>query len=200
MTQTYQCTKPLCLQAHAHTHTHTHTYTHIHTHTHTHARTHARTQVSPAQAEEALFAAVEKCVAVNPDLRVVITVSPVRHWREGAVENMRSKAILLVAAQALCERAPQRFSYFPSYEIMMDDLRDYRFYDSDMLHPSGVAVDYIWNKLQEAMLNDACLPVLHRIQAVARAVQHRPFEVPTEPTTLPRLLGIPMPNMNFYAN
>jgi hypothetical protein len=90
--------------------------------------------VSPAQVQEHLSAAVQKCVQANPSMKVVLTISPVRHWREGAVENSRSKAVLLVAAQALCERTPELFHYFPSYEIMMDDLRDYRFYESGKHH------------------------------------------------------------------
>lgn len=136
--------------------------------------------VSPLEVETALRAAVEKCAAVNPDVQVVLTVSPVRHWRDGASESARSKAILLVAAHELCQKDPSRFCYFPSYEIMMDDLRDYRFYEADMLHPSHQAVDYIWNKLQDAMLCPSCVPTIAKLDSLSRAAQHRAFDAASD--------------------
>ena len=131
--------------------------------------------VSPTEIEDALLAAIQRCRDFNPQLKVVLTVSPVRHWREGAMENARSKAALIVAAQALRERSPH-FQYFPSYEIMMDDLRDYRFYASDMLHPSADAVHYIWLKLQAACFAPSCLDAFERLDALERAVRHKPFD------------------------
>jgi len=84
---------------------------------------------------------------VNPNIKVVFTVSPVRHWKDGALENSLSKAHLLSGVHEVCKT--MGVEYFPAYEMMMDDLRDYRFYASDMLHPSPVAIDYIWNNFQK---------------------------------------------------
>ena len=163
--------------------------------------------VRPSEVQVALFEAVQKCAAANPDLKVVLTVSPVRHWRDGASENGQSKAVLLLAAHDLCERDPSRFHYFPSYEIMMDDLRDYRFYESDMLHPSHQAVEYIWGKLQDSLLCPSCTPTIAKLQALSRAVEHRAFDASSaEHQTFVRrqlqlieLLQADHPHMNFDA-
>ena len=79
----------------------------------------------------------------NPALKILFTVSPIRHWKDGAHENQLSKATLLLATDALQKDYPDRIAYFPAYEILMDELRDYRFYADDMLHPSPLAIDYI---------------------------------------------------------
>lgn len=85
---------------------------------------------------------------VNPKIRFVFTVSPIRHFKDGAHQNTVSKSTLLLAVEKLCNMA-EGVEYFPAYEIMMDELRDYRFYASDMVHPSQVAVDYIWDRFRE---------------------------------------------------
>lgn len=96
----------------------------------------------PVEAAQALRAALDACKRVNPALQVVLTVSPVRHWRDGAVENNRGKASLLLAVDKLVNGASAAHApwvtYFPSYELVLDDLRDYRFFQPDMLHPSEV--------------------------------------------------------------
>ena len=79
----------------------------------------------------------------------MFTVSPIRHKKDGFHENQLSKSTLLLAIDGLCGMFPDRCVYFPAYELMMDELRDYRFYAEDMVHPSGVAVDYIWERFQE---------------------------------------------------
>ena len=85
----------------------------------------------------------------NPDIKVVFTVSPIRHWKDGAIENQRSKATLLLAIEKIIDECGyERCEYFPSYEIAMDELRDYRFYDEDMIHLSNVAVNHIWERVQ----------------------------------------------------
>lgn len=81
-----------------------------------------------------------------PDKQIILTVSPIRHLADGAHGNQLSKSLLLLAAESLCQEFPSRVEYFPSYEIMMDELRDYRFYADDMVHPSGVAVNYLWER------------------------------------------------------
>lgn len=95
--------------------------------------------------KELLLSLWEQC----PDLKILFTVSPIRHWKDGAHGNQLSKATLLLAADTLQTAYPERIAYFPAYEIMMDELRDYRFYATDMLHPSELAVDYIWQRLQK---------------------------------------------------
>jgi hypothetical protein len=82
--------------------------------------------------------------------KIIFTISPVRHWRDGAIENQRSKAHLFTAIHKIIEDFPEQCFYFPAYEIMMDELRDYRFYADDMLHPSPVAIQYIFQKLATA--------------------------------------------------
>lgn len=87
---------------------------------------------------------------VNPSLKILFTVSPIRHSKDGMHGNQISKSTLLLAADELCRRWSDCY-YFPSYEIMMDELRDYRFYADDMLHPSPVAVSYLWECLQNVI-------------------------------------------------
>lgn len=110
----------------------------------------------------------------EPGLRVVLTVSPIRHLRKGPVANQRSKAVLVLACAELCERLPF-VSYFPAYELLLDDLRDYRFYQPDLTHPSGQAQDYIWQKFSETHFSPATLQLLQRLRQLQSAVQHRPF-------------------------
>jgi hypothetical protein len=133
----------------------------------------------------AVSSAIEGAKALNPDLQVILTVSPVRHWREGASQNIRSKATLLVAAHDLTDMHPEWVHYFPSYEIMLDDLRDYRFYEEDMLHPSTLAVDYIWEKLSSFMLHKNTTTPISDFKALHLALCHRPTlghdQIPSPP-------------------
>ena len=110
----------------------------------------------------------------NPDIFVVFTVSPVRHWKDGAHENQLSKAVLLLAIDQLCKSYVQTF-YFPSYEIMMDDLRDYRFYGEDMLHPGKVALNYIWQRLKECFMDSGTIQSIEEVVRIIQAFNHRPF-------------------------
>ncbi|MEM9022414.1 MAG: GSCFA domain-containing protein [Bacteroidota bacterium] len=125
--------------------------------------------------QEALEAVLQQLAVLNPGLQVVFTVSPVRHWKDGAVENQRSKAILLSTVHQLVDQFPQ-VHYFPAYEIMMDDLRDYRFYASDLLHPNDVAIDYIWNRFRESWLDPDCEGPMKRVDQLRTACEHRPFD------------------------
>ncbi|MDR0907980.1 MAG: GSCFA domain-containing protein [Rikenellaceae bacterium] len=111
--------------------------------------------------------------------RVIFTVSPVRHLADGFAENSLSKAILRVAVGELVERHPNA-SYFPAYEVVSDDLRDYRFYARDLVHPSGEAVDYVWEKFVEAVVDEHTWALLPRIEAIQKALEHRPFNTDTE--------------------
>ena len=110
----------------------------------------------------------------NPRLKVILTVSPIRHWKDGANGNNLSKAILLLAVETLNSRLEDVF-YFPSYEIVLDELRDYRFFADDMLHPSTQAVDYVWERFSETYFSTETKKLLKEIAKIQQAVAHRPF-------------------------
>ena len=112
----------------------------------------------------------------NPNLKIIQTVSPVRHWKDGAHGNQLSKATLLLAGEALRESFPDKYFYFPSYEILMDELRDYRFYASDLLHTSDQAVDYIWEKFDRAFLNEKARKTISDLDPLLKMLQHRPMK------------------------
>ena len=118
---------------------------------------------------------LESIRAVNTSLHVIFTVSPIRHWKEGAHGNQISKSILLLAEQALVEKYAGWTSYFPAYELMMDELRDYRFYADDLLHPSKVAVDYIWERFCDAYMDEGVKDDSKAFEAIHRDILHRPF-------------------------
>jgi len=109
-----------------------------------------------------------------PKLKIIFTVSPVRHVRDGLAENSRSKATLLLAVDRLCSKL-DFCHYFPAYEIVNDDLRDYRFYASDLVHPSDEAVEYIWEIFRDTYLDEAGLHFLKEGEAIARRAIHRPI-------------------------
>lgn len=112
--------------------------------------------------------------AFNPEVRFIISVSPVRHLKDTLELNSVSKAVLRLTCHTLAERY-QNVDYFPAYELLMDDLRDYRFYDSDLLHPSAGAVDYIWKKFSDCYFNSSTRLLLEQWNQVARAIAHKPF-------------------------
>jgi len=111
----------------------------------------------------------------NPNLKVVFTVSPIRHWKDGAIENQVSKATLLLAIdQLLSGFGTMNIGYFPSYELMMDELRDYRFYAEDMLHLSPVATDYIFERFAKVMMSINSLQIAKEVVKIGKAILHRP--------------------------
>jgi hypothetical protein len=113
---------------------------------------------------------------VNPGIKVVFTVSPVRHLKDGASGNQLSKATLLLAADALVNGfGPDRCSYFPAYELMMDELRDYRFYAEDLVHPSPVAIDFIWKKFRDFIFEKETKDVSEKVGSLIQACNHRPI-------------------------
>jgi hypothetical protein len=122
---------------------------------------------------------LRQLLTFNPNLQIIFTVSPIRHWKDGAHENQLSKSTLLLAIDQLCETY-KNVLYFPSYEIVMDDLRDYRFYEEDMLHPNKVAIDYIWNRFKECFMEPETLSVMKEVEKVVQALKHRPFNPETE--------------------
>lgn len=109
---------------------------------------------------------------INSKATIIFTVSPVRHIKDGFVENTQSKAHLITAIHSvLCGHA----HYFPSYEIMMDELRDYRFYADDMIHPNQLAIDFIWDKFKYAWLSDKAYSTMDDVETVQKGLQHKPF-------------------------
>ncbi len=133
------------------------------------ARDFSRRRLSVEQVVEALSSVIEG--ALNGK-NILLTVSPIRHVGDGLVENSLSKATLRLAVAELCERFEQ-VSYFPAYEIVMDELRDYRFYDQDMVHIAPVAVEYIWERFAQAVLSEEAQQLLPRVMQVVRASEHR---------------------------
>ena len=117
---------------------------------------------------------------INPELTVVFTLSPVRHWKDGAVNNQKSKSILHYAIDTIADQNPG-VHYFPAYEIFIDELRDYRFYGRDMLHPSESGVDYIWDRFLETYMDAETLPLMKEVQSLIKTAGHRPVN-PDDPS------------------
>lgn len=122
-----------------------------------------------------LSRAVDRLLSVNPDVRVVVTVSPIRYAKYGFHGSALSKAVLLLAADRLASMYPDVVEYFPAYEIVNDELRDYRFYAEDMLHPSQQAVAYIWERFAEAFFSEDTRRFLEEWRPIKEALAHRPF-------------------------
>ncbi len=112
--------------------------------------------------------------------QVVMTVSPVRHLKDGFEENSLSKAVLRLAVDGIVARHPDAAQYFPAYEILNDDLRDYRFYGPDLAHPSAEAAEYVREKFAEAALATATRELLPQIERIVKATEHRPFDPEAE--------------------
>ena len=120
---------------------------------------------------------------INPNATFIFTVSPVRHLKDGFVENQVSKAHLITAIYHILQSEICNLKsaiYFPSYEIMMDELRDYRFYAQDMLHPSPVAIDYIWERFSETNLSEESRAIMEEIESIQKGLAHRPFHPNSE--------------------
>ncbi|MDC6388796.1 GSCFA domain-containing protein [Maribacter sp. PR1] len=128
---------------------------------------------------QSIASAIEE---INPDTSIVLTISPVRHLKDGFVENQRSKSHLITAVHELLGVLPLGIKgfYFPSYEIMMDELRDYRFYERDMVHPNSLAIDYIWEKFKEVLVSKDVEEVMEQVAEIQKGLAHRPFDVGSE--------------------
>ena len=111
---------------------------------------------------------------VNPKVSIIFTVSPVRHIKDGFVENNLSKSHLISGIHQVINERESTY-YFPSYEIMMDELRDYRFYDEDMIHPNKTAVNYIWEKFQQVWISQEALTTVDEVKTIQKGLSHKPF-------------------------
>lgn len=117
--------------------------------------------------------------AINPKVKFILTVSPVRHLRNGFSENTWSKSNLISAVHEIVDPRSNIF-YFPSYELMMDDLRDYRFYKDDNIHPNDLTIDYIWSKLKTAWVENTTETIMKEVESVQRGLAHKPFNPHSE--------------------
>ncbi|QVY64882.1 GSCFA domain-containing protein [Polaribacter sp. Q13] len=122
---------------------------------------------------ESLEAIIVLLKAINKDIHVLFTVSPVRHLKDGFVENTQSKAHLITAIHNILNE--DNVSYFPSYEIMMDELRDYRFYAEDMVHPNKTAINYIWEKFVATWFSEEATLIMKEVEIIQKGISHRPF-------------------------
>lgn len=138
------------------------------------ADTFIRRRLSVSEIAEEWKELISRLNDFNPELRIIFTVSPVRHLKDGFEGNCSSKAILHLACEEIC-RDCENAEYFPAFEIMNDDLRDYRFYGADMVHPSEIAVDYIWQKFQDRYLSEASRALLAEGEKVTKRLRHRPI-------------------------
>ncbi|MCB9283643.1 MAG: GSCFA domain-containing protein [Lewinellaceae bacterium] len=143
------------------------------------AKTFTRRRLTVEEAVDALSAAFQTMFRYRSGMEIILTVSPVRHLREGMVENQRSKATLVLAAARLAELFPN-VHYFPAYELLLDDLRDYRFYAEDMVHPSTQALGYIWDFFSQTYFSEETQKVIQEVEAIIRAAAHRPFQPGSE--------------------
>jgi lysophospholipase L1-like esterase len=130
-----------------------------------------------------IIASLENIIAliksVNPTINIILTVSPIRHLKDGFIENSVSKAYLLAAIHQLIDKRKNQF-YFPSYEIMLDDLRDYRYYNSDMIHPNETAINYIWEQFQKVWVSEKSNAIMKEIDTIQKGLAHKPFNPSSE--------------------
>jgi hypothetical protein len=135
--------------------------------------------LSVADIESSLKRIVSEIQVVNPNCKFIFTISPVRHSKDGFVENNVSKSHLITALYHFLSNTTSSI-YFPSYEIMMDELRDYRFYAEDMLHPNQTAIDYIWMKFSENYIDEIEFDTMQHISEIQKSLNHRPFNPNSE--------------------
>jgi hypothetical protein len=149
---------------------------------------------------------LEELWSFNPNLKVIFTISPIRHWKDGAVENQVSKSTLILALDHLRNDFSNRgLSYFPSYELMMDELRDYRFYAEDMIHLSPVAIEYIFNRFSDFLISKESMNISKKVLKIRKSMLHRPVNTESSDyekflrQTLEEInqLNADLPNLDF---
>ena len=135
--------------------------------------------LSVAEINKSLSFIISLIKEINPSISFIFTVSPVRHLKDGVIENQQSKSHLISALHQIIPIHKNSF-YFPSYEVMMDELRDYRFYKEDMIHPNQIAINYIWEKFYENWLSDEALELKKEVIKIQRGLEHKPFNPNSE--------------------
>jgi hypothetical protein len=131
-------------------------------------------RLSVKQVQEYVAKTVELIQTINFNCRIIFTISPVRYLKYGLTGNFQSKAALIMGIDEII-KSNHSCHYFPAYEIVTDDLRDYRFYDSDLVQPNAQALQYIWEIMRKSMLSENCQKILKEIEPVLKARDHRPF-------------------------
>lgn len=137
-------------------------------------------QLTVGECADYLRQAVTLLREKNPEMHIILTVSPIRYRKYGYHGSQLSKATLLLAVHEVCATMPNAVTYFPAYEILNDELRDYRFYKSDMLHPSDQAVEYIWERLVETYFSEEARRFLDEWRPIKQALGHKPFDPQSE--------------------
>ncbi len=137
------------------------------------AKTFTRRRLSVDEIVEKLSAGMAALKEINPDIKIILSLSPVRYPKDGMHTNSLSKATLLLAIEQLCEM--ESCFYFPAYEIVLDELRDYRFFAEDMTHPNTTAINYVWEKIEQAFLSNSTIQLKQQINKIVTASLHRPF-------------------------
>ena len=130
-------------------------------------------QLSIEECVNYLSLAIDRLIELNKDIKIIVTVSPIRYAKYGFHGSQLSKATLLLASQQLLERYPDRVEYFPAYEIVNDELRDYRFYAADMLHPTEQAVDYIWERFSDTYFSQSTTDFITEWHPLKQALAHK---------------------------
>ena len=133
-----------------------------------------REMLSPENIISHYLELIKEIYQINPKVQIIFTLSPIRHWRDGAVENQLSKASLIYSIHKIIENYPE-IDYFPSYEIVMDELRDYRFYAKDMIHLNETAIEYIWERFSETYITQNSHKLMNEVEKIQKAKSHRPF-------------------------
>ncbi|MDR0796924.1 MAG: GSCFA domain-containing protein [Tannerella sp.] len=139
------------------------------------AKLFVREQLSVAQIVDRWEELLTGLFALNKGLVLFLSVSPVRYLQDGVHENQLSKSILLLAIEELQKRFPDEIVYFPAYELLLDELRDYRFYAGDLLHPSDTALQYIWERFVDTYMNDATRQLMQEATRIRKSLNHRPL-------------------------
>ncbi|WGD33672.1 GSCFA domain-containing protein [Olleya sp. YS] len=146
---------------------------------------------------------------VNPNVNIIFTVSPVRHVKDGFVENTQSKSHLITAIHQFLHRQSSiknhKSYYFPAFEIMMDQLRDYRFYKEDMIHPNAIAIQFIWERFKEVWISKSAEETIEDVTYIQKGIQHKPFNPKSEAhlkfieqlESKKQLLAIKFPQIKF---
>jgi hypothetical protein len=138
--------------------------------------------LSVEEIEKSIANTIKLIHSVNPCCNIIFTVSPVRHIKDGFIENQWSKSNAISAIHSVLSAQHSKLNteYFPSYEIMMDELRDYRFYAEDMLHPNQVAIDYIWQCFKESAIKENAFAVMDEVERIQKSLSHKPFNPSSE--------------------
>lgn len=155
-----------------------------------------RSRLNTDQIVEVWNGLISDIKSINPKLKIIFTVSPIRHLKDGAHENQLSKSTLLLAVNELC--STNNATYFPSYEIVLDELRDYRFYNEDMIHPNNVAIKYIWNRFGETYFSSATIQIMQEWAKIQAAIEHRPFN--TDGDEYKRFLGQTLLKLETFSS